>query len=161
VIRDIHGLREYAQSVAKAVYTRGFEVSPFVDLEFDGLRRAAFKVAGRLEGRIDGLPTEMIVEERWWPVDGTRWERAEYTYDLIDRPTGRRRAYHLHDADRLRALLGVAAHEHCEDTLGSPRCDHYEGLELPDAYRGIDLLVAAWVDLASPRCDTKICLGRR
>ena len=71
MIRDIHGLREYAQSVAKAVYTRGFEVSPFVDLEFDGLRRAAFRVAGRLGGTSESPPTEMIVEERWWPVDGS------------------------------------------------------------------------------------------
>ena len=127
----------------------------------DSARRASFSIAGTLPDPDAGLSAEIVLEELWRPVSGSRWERSEYTYDLIDRPTGRRRAYHLHDPDRVRALLGVAAHEHCEDVLGVSRCDRYEGVELPDAYRGIDLLVATWIDPLGPGCDALTCLDRR
>ncbi len=36
------------------------------------------------------------------------------------------------DADRFVAAFDVAVHEHCEERVGQPTCDHYAGDPVPD-----------------------------
>lgn len=105
-----------------------------------------------------GLPQPAVlsISERW-AVVGAEYERVEYGYDLVDHPGHRRRAYHRHDEQHFLAAYEVAVHEHCEEVLGAPTCDHYAGEPVLDGYRGIDLLVRAWTDDALG-CNELRCL---
>lgn len=160
MIRDARGLDLYIRGLAKDMSTRGFDVPAAIPAEADLAGYLAFTIVGHIPDPDASLAAEMRIAEIWRPVLSDRWERAEYAYDLIDRPLGRRRAYHLHDADAARAVLGVAAHEHCEEILGAPTCDHYRGLELGDGHQGIDLLDAAWVRPGNLGCAAMVCLQR-
>jgi hypothetical protein len=106
-----------------------------------------------------GGRTEIILEEIWRPLPERRWERREYTYDLVDGPRGRRRAFHLHDRDLAEMALRTVVHEHCAENIGQPTCLHYLGRELPDGYQAIDLLVAAWVEPGDLGCASLTCLN--
>jgi hypothetical protein len=161
VIRSLQGIGEYVGSLAKSVYSRGFDVdaTPAIDLYQSGL--LAFEIVGTLPGADRARGTEINLQEMWRPLSRDRWTRDEYTYDLVDRPGRRRRAFHLHDRERAEARLGVAVHEHCEETLGEPTCSHYVGRELPDGHVAIDLLVAAWVEPGLLGCDGLRCLTER
>jgi len=78
----------------------------------------SFSIVGFLLDRDHAEATELSLDEIWRPIPNRRWERREYTYDLIDRPRNRRRAFHLHDRERGQFRFGTAVHEHCE---GDPR----------------------------------------
>lgn len=158
MILGLQGVGEYVTSLAKSLYSRGFEVAakPTIDLYGSGL--LAFSIIGTLPATEPEEATEISLTEMWRLLPGGRWTRAEYAYDLIDRPLRRRRAFHLHDRDIAEARYGAAVHEHCEEVLGHPRCLHYVGRELPDAHVAIDLLVAAWVEPGPFECDALVCL---
>jgi hypothetical protein len=158
VIRDAPGLESYIRGLAKDMSTRGFDVPVTIDAEVDQAGSVAFSIVGLLPDPDASLPAEMRIAEIWKPLPNGRWQRAEYTYDLIDRPLRRRRAYHLHDADHARSVLGVAAHEHCEEILGEPTCDHYRGIELASGHEGIELLDAAWVHSDELGCSSMVCV---
>lgn len=105
-----------------------------------------------------GVPDRALVSvnERWSPC-GAEFERTAYEYDLVDHPRGRRRAYHLHDPEHFLAAFDVVVHEHCEDLLAKPLCDHYYGEPVLDGYRGIELLMLAWTE-DRLGCDQLRCL---
>ncbi|HET9852048.1 MAG TPA: hypothetical protein VFP56_06030 [Candidatus Limnocylindrales bacterium] len=159
MILSTAGLNQYVIGLAKALYTRGFELPSGPAAEFDDSGHIAFGLVGTIaaaEGL--GLDAEISLDERWRPLPERRWERDEYAYDLIDHGRARRRAFHLHDRALSEARLGVLAHEHC-DVLGAPRCSHYVGRDIGDGYLAIDLLLAAWVEPDDLGCDSLICLS--
>lgn len=119
--------------------------------------RLSFRITASLPD--SGIPDRALVSigERWASV-GDECERFEYGYDLVDHPRHRRRAFHRHDAEQFLAAYDVAVHEHCEEVLGAPTCDHYAGDPVLDAYRGIDLLMRAWTD-EPLGCSELGCLG--
>jgi hypothetical protein len=148
-------LNQYVIGLAKALWTRGFEIeAPMA--EFDDSGYVVFSIAGRaLEASGDVM---IKLEEAWRPVPERRWERDEYTYDLVDTPMARRRAFHLHDRALAQAELHAQAHEHCEEVLGKPACGHYLGRDIPDGYIGLDLLLAAWLEPGLLGCSSLVCL---
>jgi hypothetical protein len=155
VILELAALNEYIAGLAKALYTRGFDLpaSPYRERAPSGSVQLAIR--GSLACAA-GIATEISLEEIWAPT-GTRFVCEEYAYDLIDRPNSRRRAFHMHDGF-MRAHVGVSAHEHCEEVLGQPVCDHYLGRELPNGYVALDLLLAAWLEPDRLGCDDLRCL---
>ena len=159
MILSTQSLNQYVIGLAKALDTRGFEIRAGPIAEFDESGLVAFSVTGAIGDGDGGDPAEIILEEVWRPLAERRWERREYTYDLVDRPRGRRRAFHLHDRDLAESVWGTVVHEHCEEVLGQPACGHYLGRELPDGYHGIELLTAAWVEPGDLDCSSLICLG--
>jgi len=159
VILDIEGIDRYASRLAKALYTRGLELPEVPTVEIDETDLLSFSIVGFLLDRDYAEATELSLDEIWRPLPDRRWERREYTYDLIDRPRNRRRAFHLHDRERGQVRFGTAVHEHCEETLGEPTCRHYLGRALPNGYMGLDLLIAAWVEPGPLRCGDLICLS--
>jgi hypothetical protein len=159
VILSTHSLNQYVIRLAKALDTRGFDVERSPIAEFDESGIVVFSVTGAIGDRGAGDRAEIILEEVWRPLAEHRWERRENTYDLVDRPRRRRRAFHLHDRDLAEAVWGATVHEHCEEVLGQPTCGHYLGRELPDGYLAIELLMAAWVEPGHLDCSSLICLS--
>jgi hypothetical protein len=141
-----------------AVYLRnlGAEVpEPF--LERYGTGEIGFAITGELPGSDDPKPAVITAQEIWNPVAAGRYEPAEYAYDLIDYPANRRRAFHMHDVPAYLARLGVTTHEHCEEVLGKPTCDHYLGLPVYSGYEGLNALLAAWSDPGLLGCARLRC----
>jgi len=158
VILSTQSLNQYVIGLAKALGTRGFDIRGGPIAEFDESGLVVFSVTGAIADADGADPAEIILEEVWRPLAERRWERREYTYDLVDRPRGRRRAFHLHDRDLAESVWGTVVHEHCEEVLGQPTCGHYLGRELPDGYHAIELLTAAWVEPGDLDCSALICL---
>ena len=129
-------------------------------IETDRHANVAFLIEARLPD--SGMPQQALVRirELWTPTGGD-WERDEYAYDLVDHPRTRRRAYHLHNPDDFRSAYDVVVHEHCEEDLGAPRCAHYYGEPVADAYRGVELLLLAWTEDDSLGCGDLRCLDER
>jgi len=148
-------LNQYVIGLAKALWARGFEIDGPV-AQFDDSGYVVFSILG-LASEPSGEVT-MKLEETWRPMPERHWARDEYTYDLVDEPMARRRAFHLHDRAPAQAHLHTHAHEHCEDVLGRPACGHYLGREIPDGYIGIDLLMAAWLEPGTFGCSSLVCL---
>lgn len=161
MIRTTAALNQYVISLAKSLYTRGFDVPTGPIAEFDDSGYIVFAIAGAIPspGGLD-VDVEISLDERWRPLPERRWERDEYAYDLIDRGRERRRGLHLHDRALSEARLGALAHEHCEEILGAPECSHYLGREIPDGHVALDLLTAAWLEPGDLDCNSLICLDR-
>ena len=151
-------LNQYVIGLAKALYTRGFDIPTGPSAEFDESGDIAFSVRGVAVSATGGVDTEISLDEVWRPLPETRWERDEYTYDLIDIRRNRRRAFHVHDRALARARLRTEVHEHCEEVLGDAPCPHYLGREIPDGYVAIDLLLGAWLEPGALGCTALICL---
>lgn len=153
---DLPALDRYIVSLAKALYTRGFELPANPTALRDPSGAVRFSINGFIPGPTsDG--DEIVLEEIWAPVRNHEWLRREYAYEMIDRARHRRRAFHLHDGG-LASRFGVSVHEHCEEELGAPDCQHYLGRELPHGYLALELLVAAWVEPGPLDCDALTCL---
>ena len=143
-----------------AVYLRnlGAEVpEPVLDRYESG--EIGFELTAELSGSVDPRAAVVTAREIWGPVGAGRFQRAEYAYDLIDYPANRRRAFHMHDVPEYLARLGVTAHEHCEEVLGKPTCDHYLGLPVYSGYEGLNTLLACWSDPGPLGCARLRCAG--
>jgi hypothetical protein len=151
-------LNQYVIGLAKALYSRGFDLPAGPTAEFDDSGHIVFGVTGVVFDAAGGRDAEISLDEVWRPVPGRRWERDEYAYDLVDHGRRRRRAFHVHDRALAEARLRSIVHEHCEEVLGAPACGHYLGREVPDGYVGLDLLVAAWLEPGPFGCAGLICL---
>ena len=114
-------LNQYVIGLAKALYTRGFDIPTGPSAEFDDSGDIAFSVRG-VAAESGILDAEISLDELWRPLPEARWERDEYTYDLIDLGRNRRRAFHVHDRALARARLRTEVHEHCEEVLGDAPC---------------------------------------
>jgi len=161
VILSTPSLNQYVIGLAKALYTRGFDIETGPLAEFDAAGHVAYSVVAVLDEARAGGPasrTEISLDEIWHPLPERRWERREYAYDLVDRPRRRRRAFHLHDRELSEAVLRSIVHEHCEEVIGQSACGHFLGRHMPDGYVAIDLLVAAWLEPTALGCDALVCL---
>lgn len=132
-VADVSGL-------AKATYSRGFELPANPIIEIDRAGSLTFSISGTFPDPAVGEATEVSLDEIWRPLPGPR------------------RAFHLHDRELAEATFGVSVHEHCEEALGEPTCGHYLGRELPDGYLALELLMAAWVEPGALRCEGLRCL---
>jgi hypothetical protein len=98
----------------------------------------------------------MLIERHGASLGAVGFERAAYAYELLDPERDLRRAFHLHDPEWFMARFLVLTHEHCEQPIGHARCAHLHGQPVRDAYRGIELLMAAWLDEVD--CTSLPCL---
>ena len=153
-------LEDYLADIAELLERYGAVVDPDVEPVIYASPSGArwFEVRGVLW---DGpTPSRSIVELRevWQPTTDGAYERSEYEYELLDGARAYRRAFHLHDRAVFVRRFSVVVHEHCERPIGSAACDHYAGPPVRDAFAGVELLVAAWVDPADPDCEGLHCL---
>jgi hypothetical protein len=152
-------LNQYVIGLAKALHTRGFDLPAGPTAEFDDSGDIVFGIHGIIESPTGIVDAEISLDELWRPLPDLRWERDEYTYDLVDHGRNRRRSFHVHDRALARARLRSAVHEHCEEVLGDVACRHYLGRELPDGYLALDLLITAWLEPGRLGCNALICLA--
>jgi hypothetical protein len=141
-ILTIEDLDRHVARLATIVWNHGAIVEgPHLDEYDDGA--LVFDLSGDLPGPDRPAPTAVVLRETWMPVATNRYRRAEYAYELIEHPLGRRRAFHAHDRSHFVDTFDVATHEHCEESLGAPTCEHYFGLPV-DAYAAVQRLMVAW-----------------
>lgn len=116
----------------------------------------SFELLGVLpDGREPAL-SSLEVRERFRAIDGDRYERDGYEYELIDRERSFRRAFHFHDPEWFERHYLVLVHEHCEQPLGDRACDHYQSMPVRDGCAGVMALIAAWA--GEPSCSESHCL---
>ena len=87
-----------------------------------------------------------------------RYPDAKTPSELWENVLARRRAFHRHDPNRFDRAFGVVVHEHCEEILGRPACDHYFGLPV-DAYEAIERFLSSWGQPTPLGCAGLRCMG--
>ena len=104
-------------------------------------------------------PAVIKLAEIWAPqgrLDDFR--RREYAYDFIEHPLARRRAFHGHDPDHFAREFAVLVHEHCEERLSAPACDHYYGLPIT-AHEAIRQFASLWGQPGPLGCAGLRCIS--
>lgn len=151
---DIH---QHADTLGTILWNYGADVrGPFVDRY--QRTTVVVSVTAHLPGHTFPAATEVVLREVWEPAASDRYARVAYVYDLIDRAQQRRRAFHAHDVPQFIAEFDVVTHEHCEETLGAPACEHYFGLPV-DAYAAIQRLMVAWGRPEPLGCNDLRCMA--
>jgi hypothetical protein len=118
----------------------------------------SFELIGSLpDGRQPALST-IEIRERFHPIEGDRFERVGYVYELLDHERDFRRAFHMHDPEWFEHTYLVLVHEHCERPVKHASCDHYHGRPVRDGYAGVVALFDAWTD-EPPVCSKLRCLA--
>lgn len=144
------GLTAYLRNVGATV------PEPMLDRYDSG--EVGFELVASLPGPASPRPAEVKLGEIWSP-SGDRFDRTEYLYDLVEYPRLRRRAFHSHDTEEFAHRFGVLVHEHCEETLGRPVCDHYFGLPVATGYEALERLLAIWGQPDPLGCSRLRCIG--
>ena len=157
-------LISYVSGLATYLVRIGAELrgQPTLDRYDGGI--LGFDIEAALPGTGAPGPAEIRLSETWRPRNAIL-ERDEYEYELVDHERGRRRAYHRHDAEAFLRRTETTIHEHCEEILGQPTCDHYVGLPVRDGYRALERILIAWTEPDNLGCAGLDCmdalLGRR
>jgi hypothetical protein len=150
-------LRRYLGGLT--VYLRNFGATvpePALDRYESG--GVGFEFTAALPGSDQPRPAVVRVGEIWEP-SGDGYGRAEYLYDLIDYPMDRRRGFHSHDTAVFIRRFGVLVHEHCEEALGRPTCDHFYGIPIENGYEALDRLLSTWGQPGPLGCAALRCIG--
>jgi hypothetical protein len=160
---SVSALEDYLGQIAEMLERYGvvLELEPTDSLVLDESPSGtmSFELRGFLpDGRTPPLST-LEIRERWRPVAPDLVERWEYEFELLDHERGFRRAFHLHDSDWFVRHFHMVVHEHCENPIGFAPCAHIAGFPVPDGYRGVNLLIEAWIDPGLPACDALTCLS--
>lgn len=157
IVGSLTALRRHVDTIGAILWNHGADVSGPHLSEYDG-GGFAFTISADLPGHVRPRPAEMIVSEVWLPIEDDRYRRTEYAYDFVDHPARRRRAFHAHDRAVFASEFDTVTHEHCEEVLGQPRCEHYVGFPL-DAYDALQRLTALWGQTDPLGCDDLRCLA--
>ena len=160
---SISDLEDYLSRVAELLERYGvvLDLDPTAPLVLEESPGGAlsFVLRGFLpDGRIPPLSV-LEVRESWRRVTPDEVERWEYEYELLDHERGFRRGFHRHDSEDFIRQFDVVVHEHCERPIGTAPCAHIEGSPMRDGSRGVDVLLATWVDPVIPDCAAMTCLG--
>lgn len=160
---SISDLEDYLSRVAERLERYGvvldLEAAAPLVLDESPSGAMSFELRGFLsDGRVPPLAV-VEVRERWRRLAPDRVERWEYEFELLDHERGFRRAFHLHDGEYFVRQFHVVVHEHCENPIGVAPCAHVAGVPVRDGYRGVDLLLEAWIDPSPPDCEAMDCLA--
>ena len=152
---------DYADGVAAllerfgvALISPGAGAPVEVLVEDDG--SLSFELVGSLPDARTPARSTVAVRELFRTIGQGQYERSDYEYELIDRERSFRRAFHLHDPEWFQRRFLVVVHEHCEQPLGEPACDHVQGDPIRDGFAGVVALMDAWTDDAD--CHGRRCL---
>ncbi len=150
-------LRRHLGTLSSILWNYGATFAvPTLDRYSDG--EVGFTFASELPGASQPRPAVIELTEIWTAERRGQYRLVEYAYEFIEFPLDRRRAFHRHDPERFAHEFGVVVHEHCEEILGAPTCDHYYGLPV-DAYEAIDRFLSSWGQPAPFGCAELPCMG--
>lgn len=156
---DESALTRYAERLAIHLESTGAELRPRPEIQvFRSGGVSRIDVRAELPGPELSMASTIELIERWRLEPRGEWELDSYTYDLIDRERGRRRAFHLHDRDFFIRRYRTVVHEHCEEGIGRLDCAHYAGVPMRDGHQAIDRLLKAWTDDGPFGCGNLDCL---
>jgi len=151
----------YLTNVAELIERHGISLTrpgPGEDLELVSTEKGvAYELIG-LMPHPDVPSAQIEVRESLAPIGGGWYRTSSYEYELIDPVRDYRRAFHFHDAGWFVDRYQVAVHEHCEQPMGDIACEHYAGSPVRDAYAGVTMLIAAWIE-GPINCATLDCLA--
>jgi hypothetical protein len=159
---SIADLEDYLSRVAELLERYGV----VLDLELTGPLVLDESPSGAMSFALRGFlpdgqfpPLSVLeVRERWRRLAPDELERWEYEFELLDHERGFRRAFHLHDSQEFIRRFHVVVHEHCEQPIGTAPCAQMAGPPVPDGFRGVELLLAAWINPILPDCEVILCL---
>ena len=150
-------LRTYLGRLAATLWNYGAEFpQPTLDPYHDG--SYGFELTATMPGSDRPRSAVIKLAEIWTPMRPGSFARAEYEFDFVEYPLNRRRAFHRHDEDTFLRNFGVAVHEHCEEILGDPVCDHYMGLPV-NGYEAIQQFTLLWGQPGPLGCSRLRCIG--
>ncbi len=149
-------VRQYLGTLSAILWNYG-ATFPVPTLDDYGVDEVGFSFRAELPGQATPRAAEIKLAEIWAPARSDELSRREYEYDFIEYPLARRRAFHGHDAGYFAREFGVFVHEHCEEQLGSPVCDHYYGLPI-DGFEAIRQFAATWGQAAQLGCTGLRCM---
>lgn len=124
---------------------------------YDDTGNVGFEFMAVLGGSELPKPAVIRMAEIWAPTGPTAYRRHEYAYDFVEHPRNRRRAFHGHHPEHFAREFDVLVHEHCEEVLGRPACDHYYGLPV-DAYEAIRRFASLWGQPGPLGCADLRCM---
>ena len=130
--------------------------SPTLD-QYQDTGNVGFELTAELPGADSPRPGVIKLSEIWAATTRGQFSRLEYAYDFLEHPLRRRRAFHSHDSAAFAGAFRVLVHEHCEETLGAPLCDHYFGLPV-DAYEAIRRFTILWRQPGPIGCAELQCM---
>lgn len=152
----VREVRQYLGTLAAILWNYGATVPVPTLVAYSG-GELAFSMVANLPGEPTPRPAEIRLAEIWREERPKELIRAEYSYDFVDYPLARRRAFHGHDPDHFRRAFGVLVHEHCEERLGAASCDHYFGLPI-DGFEAIRRFTTIWSQPKSLGCSDLRCM---
>ncbi len=149
-------LRGYLGDLSAILWNFGaVSPTPTLDPYDDGSYGFEFSVL--LPGSAAPKPAMIKMMETWEPARAGQYTQVEYEYDFVEYPLDRRRAFHRHDEEDFLREFGVAVHEHCEEVLKKPACDHYMGLPI-DGYEAIQRFTILWGQPGPLGCSALRCM---
>jgi hypothetical protein len=150
-------LRVHLGTLAAILWNYGasFPV-PAID-QYDDTGNVGFEFIAELGGSGSPKPAIIKMSEIWEPAGRADFRRREYAYDFVEHPLNRRRAFHGHHPDHFACEFDVLVHEHCEEVLGQPACDHYYGLPV-DGYEAIRRFTSLWGQPVALGCADLPCV---
>jgi hypothetical protein len=152
----VHEVRQYLGTLSTILWNYG-ATFPVPTLDRYDENAIGFAFSAELPGAAAPRPAEIKLAEFWTAEPARRFRRSEYAYDFIDFPRARRRGFHGHDPDYFARAFGVLIHEHCEEALGSPACDHYYGLPI-DGFEAIRRFTSLWEREVQLGCSALPCM---
>lgn len=148
-------LQSYLGRLAATLWNFGAEF-PVPTLDSYDSGEMGFSFTARMPGSDAPKAATIKIVEIWAP-DAGEFVRVEYDYDFVEHPLNRRRAFHRHFEDYFLREFGVTVHEHCEEILGMPACEHYFGLPV-DADEAIRHFTIRWGQPGPLGCDQLRCI---
>lgn len=154
---SLHELRGHLGTLSAILWNYG-ATFPVPTLHRYDSGEVGFSFSADLPGSATPKPAVIKLAEIWAPGRPDDFSRREYEYDFIEYPRDRRRAFHGHDPDYFAREFGVLVHEHCEEHLGSPACDHYYGLPI-SGFEAIRQFASLWGRSTQPGCARLRCIS--
>ena len=149
-------IRRYLGTLSTTLWNYGATFPmPTVDRYDSG--EVGFSFAASLPGAALPKPALIELAEIWAPNGPGEFRRFEYEYDFLEYPSNRRRRFHGHDPEHFRREFSVLVHEHCEERLGHPICDHCAGLPI-DGYEAIRRFASIWGQPGRLGCAQLRCI---
>ncbi|MDA8238054.1 MAG: hypothetical protein M0T75_09270 [Chloroflexi bacterium] len=150
-------LRQYLGTLATILWNYG-ATFPVPTLDNYETGEVGFEFAAALPGAVSPEPAEIKLVEIWVPARHGDFHPGGYLYDFVEHPLNRRMAFHRHDEAYFVREFGVVVHEHCEERLKQPKCNHCFGLPV-NAYEAIRRFVSLWGQPAALGCAGLRCIG--
>jgi hypothetical protein len=157
-LTTIHDLQLHLGRVATILWNYG-ATFPIPTLDaYEETANVGFEFVAELPGLRSPKPAIIKMSEIWETAGADGFRRREYEYDFVEHPLDRRRAFHGHHPDHFAREFDVLVHEHCEEVLGQPTCDHYFGLPV-DGYEAIRRFASLWGQPAPLGCADLRCMS--